>query len=58
MTEKQRIMTLLQATVCGAKKSNPGRNGHIFRQVQPSHVEPGTENINRPITSNKIDTSV
>ena len=40
-------------------KWTPGRHGQILRKVQPSKIEPGRkENMNRPITSNEIETVI
>ena len=37
----------------------PGRNGQILRKAEPSETEQGKrENINRPITSNEIETVI
>ena len=37
----------------------PGRNGQILRKVQPSNLnQEKIENMNRPITSNEIETVI
>ena len=40
-------------------KWTTGRNGQVLRKVQPSKTEPEElENMNRPLTSNEIETVI